>query len=193
MDLEAKRSAVTRPEGAIKDAAGRRRMLLEEVRPLLERAQKGDEEVLPKIREALDEVPGLTEVFADLALEAERSLVRYMSGEDLLVREALPRRLAAMRRELAGPHPSPLEGLLVERVAATWLQLRLFEAHYAKNLGNLRIDQGEYHQRRLDRLNRRHLSAIRALAQVRRLLKASVTQINIAGQQVNTASGFYHE
>jgi hypothetical protein len=109
-----------------------------------------------------------------------------MSGDDLLVREALPRRLAAMRRELAGPNPSPLEGLLAERVAATWLQLRLFEAHYAKNLGNLRIDQGEYHQRRLDRLHRRHLSAIRALAQVRKLGPA--IQINIADKQINTTS-----
>jgi hypothetical protein len=187
VDLEAKRSSAARPEGAIEGAAGRRRRrkLLEEVQPLLERAQKGDKEVLPKIRAALDEVPGLTTLFVDLAREAERSLIRHVSGDNLLIKEGLPRQLETMRKDLAGPNPSPLEGLLVERVVATWLQLRLFETHYAKNLGNLTVAQGEYHQRRLDRLHGRHLSAVKSLSQVRKIGPA--VQINIADKQINTA------
>ena len=49
------------------------------------------------------------------------------------------------------------------------------------------IAQGGYHQKRLDQTYRRHLSAIRALAQMRKLLKGGViTQINIADKQINT-------
>jgi hypothetical protein len=134
----------------------------------------------------------LAKLFVGLSREAEHGLIRHISGGDLLVQEALPRQLAAMKQELAGPNPSPLERLLAERVVATWLQLSFFEAHYAKNLGNLHIAQGEYHQRRLDRLYRRHLSAMRTLVQVRKLLKPGVpqvAQINIAEQQINTAKG----
>jgi len=174
-----------------KEGVERRRKLLEEVQSVLDRAHEGDREVLPRIREALDEVSELAEALFDLSREAERSLIRHMSGENLLVQEALPRQLKAMKEELAGANPSPLERLLVERVVATWLQLSFYEDHYVKNLGNLYIDQGEYHQRRLDRLHRRHLSAIRTLAQVRKLVKPGVpqvAQINIAEQQINTAS-----
>jgi hypothetical protein len=49
------------------------------------------------------------------------------------------------------------------------------------------IAQGGYHQKRLDQTYRRHLSAIRALAQIRKLLKGGpITQINIADKQINT-------
>ncbi|GAF81060.1 unnamed protein product [marine sediment metagenome] len=38
-----------------------------------------------------------------------------------------------------------------------------------------------------DRAHRRYLQAVKALAQVRKLLGASVTQVNIAENQVNVA------
>ena len=45
--------------------------------------------------------------------------------------------------------------------------------------------QGEHHQKRMDRAHNRHLSAVRALAQVRRM--APPVQINIADKQINNA------
>jgi hypothetical protein len=52
---------------------------------------------------------------------------------------------------------------------------------------SMTIAQGSYHQKRLDQTYRRHLSAIRALAQMRKLLKGgAITQINIADKQINT-------
>jgi hypothetical protein len=45
--------------------------------------------------------------------------------------------------------------------------------------------QGEHHQRRIDRAHNRHLSAVRALAQVRKM--GSAVQINIAEKQINNA------
>ena len=49
----------------------------------------------------------------------------------------------------------------------------------------MNMAQSEYHQRRLDKLHRRYLSAIKALAQIRKMGPA--VQINIAEQQINTA------
>jgi hypothetical protein len=49
------------------------------------------------------------------------------------------------------------------------------------------LDQGDYYQRHQDRAHKRYLSAVRALAQVRRLLTPAV-QVNIGGQQVNIGS-----
>jgi hypothetical protein len=181
-------AAVTKPAKTTEDGTERRRKILEEVHPLLEGAHKGDKEVLPKIREALDEAPELARIFVDLSQEAERSLIRHISGDNLLVQEALPRQLEAMRKELVDPNPSPLERLLIERVVASWLQVRYFEAHYAKNLPNLNVVQSEYLQKRIDRAHKRHLSAIRTLAQVRnKLLKPTIAQLNVAGQQINMA------
>jgi hypothetical protein len=51
------------------------------------------------------------------------------------------------------------------------------------------ISVDDYHQKRLDRLHKRYLSAMRSLAQVRKLLKPKVAQINIGEkQQINTGT-----
>ena len=93
-----------------------------------------------------------------------------------------------MREEIAGENPSPLERLLAERIVATWLQIQLFEGIYASGVSKgMPIARDGYHQKRLDHAYRRHLSAIRALAQIRKLLKGgAITQINIAEKQINT-------
>jgi hypothetical protein len=90
-----------------------------------------------------------------------------------------------MREEVAGSSPSSLERLLAERVVASWLQVQLFEGLYIENMENATIKQADYYQKRLDRAHRRHLSAIKTLAQIRRL--GPVLQINIGKKQVNTA------
>jgi hypothetical protein len=76
---------------------------------------------------------------------------------DLLTKEIGPRQLAAMREELAGPAPSPIERLLVEQVVATWPQLQYFEARYASIMGDLTMAQSEHQQKRIDRAHRPHL------------------------------------
>ncbi len=66
------------------------------------------------------------------------------------------------------------------------LQLQPFEGLYAQNMGHLTMTQAEYHQNRIARAHKRHLSAVRTLAQVRKLLKpAAVAQINIADSGVH--------
>jgi hypothetical protein len=133
------------------------------------------------------QTPGVAEALGgDLAEQAERSLVRAASGDDLALREALLRKLELMRQELAGPNPSPLERLLVGRVAACWLHLHYAEMLYAQNMGKLSAGWEELHQRRISHAHRRYLAAIKTLATVRKLA-VPVLQVNIARRQVNVA------
>ena len=162
---------------------------VEELRGLLGKAEKGDKDAVPEIRQILDEHPDLAWRFVEVAQVAEDTLIEKMTGEeDLAVKEIMRCQLKAMREEIAGENPSPLERLLAERVVATWLQIQLFEGLYASGMSkSMTIAQGGYHQKRLDQTYRRHLSAIRALAQTRKLLKGgTITQINIAEKQINT-------
>ncbi len=151
---------------------------------LIDRAQDGDEEALPVLRKVLDKAPRIAR-FVDLARNVERSIVEKMSGDDVFTQEAIPRNLKAMRGEIAGENPSPLERLLAERITVCWLELQYFQAIYTQNLGNFSIIQGDYHQRRIDKAHRRYLSSIKALAQIRKMGPA--VQINIAEKQINTA------
>jgi hypothetical protein len=100
--------------------------------------------------------------------------------------EALVTRLDLMRAEVAGDNPTPLEVLLTERVVSSWLVVEVLEA-----LMNAQLKRGEGVPRAptsylkfiigwLESANRRHLSAIRELARVRKL------QNNTPGVQFNT-------
>ena len=162
-----------------------RRQVAKELKALMVRAHEGDEEALPRLREILDEAPELMRKLMDPASIAERSTVGLYGKDDLLRQEAIPRVLKQMRSELEGQDPTPLERLLVERVVATWLQVQCYETLYTQNAREMTIAQGEHHQRRIDRAHNRHLSAVRALAQVRKM--APAVQINIAERQINTA------
>jgi hypothetical protein len=162
--------------------------IVERLQDLLRKAEKGEEDAVPEIRKILREHPGLAWRFVDVVHIAEDALIEVMTEEgDLATEEIMRYQLEAMRAEIAGEKSSPLERLLSKRVVVTWLEVQFFEALYAQNMRKLTIPQAEHHQKRLDRAHRRHLSAIRALAQVRKLLKGgAITQINIADKQINT-------
>ena len=95
---------------------------LKEYDSLMERTKRGDETTLPVLREMLTE-PLIVEIWGNMAAYAERSLIRKLSGNDLAIREGLHRKMESLRAELAGPTPSPLERLLVERIVVCWLHL----------------------------------------------------------------------
>jgi hypothetical protein len=162
---------------------------VENLRDLLRLAKKGQEDAMPKIRQILSEHPDLAWRFVHVAHIAEDILIGKVTREgDLATKELFRCQLEAMREEIAGENPSPLERLLAERIVATWLQIQLFEGIYASGVSKgMPIARDGYHQKRLDQTYRRHLSAIRALAQIRKLLKGTaITQINIADKQINT-------
>ncbi len=169
------------------DEVEERRATVAKLRDLAERAQDGDEEAVLDIRKILDGSPDLAWRFIKgPAKMAESALIDEITkDEDLAFKEFLRHQLESMRVEVVGENPSPLERLLAERVVATWRQVQLFEGLYALGMKNEVMSQGDYRQQRLDRAHRRHLSAIRTLAHIRKLGPA--VQINIAEKQINTA------
>src|SRR5262245_29967602 len=157
----------------------------EELRALTDRAQKGDKTALPALRELLKEPAAVDLLGGDLAKQAQLTLVTKFSGQNLLFKESLTRKLDLLRDELAGPNPTPLERLLVERVVACWLHLHHLETIYAGK-ESMSLELGSYYQRSISSAQKRYLAAIKTLALVRKLA-IPVLQVNIARKQVNVA------
>ena len=183
MRVERGGAAVAR---APKDKA---KALMRRIDDVVKRADRGDEKALFITRGLMDGLPDLLDAYGNLAAAAEDALVGLYADRSVVTREALKRTLAEMRVELAGPQPSPLEKLLVERVVACWLQSYHADHAYARALKELPSKEVDLYQRRQDRAARQYLKAIRSLADVRRLIIPPM-QLNLAENQVNiTAAG----
>jgi hypothetical protein len=84
-----------------------------------------------------------------------------------------------MEFELAGPDPTPLESLLVQRVLICWLRLHLAEF----NAGTCGTDSTtEAFQRQLERANRLYLSSVKMLATVRRMALPLRVDLNLTAR-----------
>jgi hypothetical protein len=104
----------------------------------------------------------------------------------MAIKEMAERRLKLLRKELAGPNPTPLETLLVERIAWCWFSVNLIELTLAQRGAEMTLTLHEHHQKRLDQAHKRYMGAIKALAQVRRL-QLPMVQVNVGHNQVNVA------
>lgn len=77
----------------------------------------------------------------------------------------------ALREELAGPNPSPIVYLLVERVVATWLQANYFDAVSAQALNTDEKPRlAAYRAKRQEQAHRMYLTSLAALTTLRKLL-----------------------
>jgi hypothetical protein len=152
---------------------------------LTDRAQKGDKTALPALREVLKDPAAVDLLGGNLASQALLTLIEKFSGKNLLFKESLRRKLELLRAEVAGPNPTPLECLLVERVVATWLHLHHLEMIYAGK-ESMGLQLGAYYQHSISSAQKRYLAAIKTLALVRKLA-VPVLQVNIARKQVNVA------
>ena len=151
---------------------------------LLARAEQGDERALATVRAIFDASPACWDRAGNVATMAEEVLVRLVAGDGALSHEAIHRKLAALKANLAGPTACPLERLLSERVVLCWLQVHQADERAARRASQHEVAGGDYDQRRQDRAHKRYLSALHALAQFRRLQIPAV-QVNIGAQQVN--------
>jgi len=145
----------------------------EELESVVSRAMDGDATVLDRLRQILDEHPEIWAHYGDLAVRAEARWLDMIASKNLFMKECVLRKLDAMRAELEVNSGSPLEALLAERVVATWMQMAYYEAAAAQN-GQLPLAEREFLQKRVDRVQRRHLAAIKSLADVQRLLPITV-------------------
>ena len=137
-------------------------------------AQRGRKEILPKLREALDNSPELWRHFGSLTLQAQASWIHLIAGKDLYLAEALRCHLDSMREDLAGPNASSLERLMVDRILACHVQVLYFEAHEAQNPGGRNPKLDQYLLTRQDQAHRQFLSAVKTLATVRQLAARTI-------------------
>ena len=92
---------------------------------LIKRAENGDESALSEVRDFIDtKAPEMWGIWGDVAENAQRRWVKRISENNPMAQEGLKRHLSEMKSELAeGREPSPLENLLIDRIAVCWLQL----------------------------------------------------------------------
>ena len=80
-------------------------------RQLVERANQGEPEALIRLRKFLDVNPSIWEQAGDLTTVAERAWTERIAGADRLAAESVKRRIARLKADLTGPHPTALENL----------------------------------------------------------------------------------
>ena len=157
------------------------RARIAELRALSEKVEAGDKEARKELRRLVRaSSPEVIGRASDIGRRAGRVLAYTAAGGDPLTEEALYAKLDAMRMEIAGENPTPLEVLLTERVVSLWMFTALLEvlmsAQYQKRLSNgaERSSRSSpsyiiQQSRILDSATRRYLAAIRELARVRKL------------------------
>jgi hypothetical protein len=153
--------------------------ILARLHRLVQRAEEGDESVLPELRAALAVNGWVWQDYGDLGRQSEAAWLQLIAGKNLLLLEATRRKAEQLRAELAGPGPSPLERLLVERIVSCWLQTNYADAAYAQ-LKGASPAQHTAALRRQNSARQRYLQAAKALATVRKLLRPSLSPVDLA-------------
>jgi hypothetical protein len=144
--------------------------VLERLRKLVQRAEQGDEAALPELRMALDVNPWCWQRYGDLGRQSQAAWLELAGGKNLMLKESASRKAEQLRAELAGPEPSPLERLLVERIVSCWLQTSYADAAYAQ-LKEASPAQHVAALRRQNAAQQRFVLAVKSLATVRKLLQ----------------------
>jgi hypothetical protein len=110
------------------------------------------------------------------------TIIERAGGKHDFRRQCVAGQLDRVRAELEGPDPSPIERLLAERASLCWFLVNWYETAYVRcRTGTFK--EGDYHEKMIDRANRRFLSAVKTLAQVRKLALPNL-QVNIGRNQV---------
>ncbi len=146
---------------------------------LIRRAQEGDPAVLDELRAALDANPTVWERCGDLALQAQASWLNLVAGTDLFLHESLSRKLEQVKSELGVETATPLERLLIDRVAACWLQTHYADAAYAQ-LKQPTPAQHTAALRRQSACQQRYMQAIKTLVITRKLLRPALSPVDLA-------------
>jgi hypothetical protein len=152
---------------------------------LIERAVAGDETTRSEVRALVLAKPALARFAGNLASQVEAGWLRLWAGKNVVSHEAMTLELEKLKSSLAGAASTPIEQVLVDRVAACWLQANYADAVEATH-GDRTFAQAEMALKRQTMAHKRLLSALKTLAEVRRFMSPTV-QVNIAEQQVNLA------
>jgi hypothetical protein len=153
----------------------------EHLEALVTRARQGDESVLPELRQHLDRHPQVWQTCGNLAAHAQAAWLNLVGGADLVIKESVRRQLDQRQQELAGPRPTALESLLVQRVLAALVQVNYIDIIYARAQSSNVTDVLLHElQRRQESAGRCLTEAVKQLELARRLGKGKNTPIRLA-------------
>jgi len=137
---------------------------------------------LPDPKAFLAQHPELARQIGDLPWQVETSLLDLLCGSDALAREAIHGQLDAMRADLGLAEATPLEKVLIQRVAVTWLQLHQADLEVTAKLlkGGGATHAIGCAQKRQQQAHQRWLSSVKTLATVRKLLRPAPSPVEVA-------------
>ena len=162
--------------------------LLGELQALTDRTKGGEPGSDLELKAWLDRHPEVWHHLGDLAKHAEHAWLELIGGPDPALKGSVALKAAELRAELCGASPSPLEGLLADRVVACWLQVHHADA-VAAQARDQSLKQADFALKRQDRAHRRYLSAMGALTALRRLLPAAAVGMEAPGPGAGVEPG----
>jgi hypothetical protein len=139
------------------------------LRRAVERAEAEDGSALPVVRDAVTDPLAVALLAGDLPRLAEQGLIAALAASLPGMRETVTRQLEALRAELLGADPTPVERLLVDRVVMCWLQVQEADLRDGLCAGRFESGQSKYLVGRMNGAHRRYLAALKALELVRKL------------------------
>jgi hypothetical protein len=154
---------------------------------ILDRARQGDKSVLPDLKAILDDNPCLWQESYRLVSLVEQGWLDKISDKNLLLSQSIRRQVEAMKKDLAGASPTPLEQLLSERIVAAWLAVQHADLSDSTNDPS-GSKVAEMRLKRVESASRRFLAATKALAVVRRLTNGLKIEIRHVDRQAADTS-----
>lgn len=149
---------------------------------LIELANTGKAEALQALEKRYIDTPDLKHrPIIEQWVQATRlgQMFKDSDGTKLCVEQ----RMTGLKARLSRENQTPLESLLIQRIVMCWLDVQDHELRYS-NLGDTTFANYEFRSRMLDRAQKRYLSAVKALAFIRKL-EIPAIQVNIGEKQVN--------
>jgi len=99
----------------------------------IDRAERGDVASLPYVQRLLDARPEMAERYGDLSQRVQAKWLRLISGEDLVMRDCVMRKLNDLREKLTVESPRNVEPIMIEEVLTSWLRKYFFEVKLSEN------------------------------------------------------------
>ena len=136
----------------------------EEFDELVFRATGGSDEAVADLRDALRANPACYRLLGDLARHVQICLVELITKDATVAREALNLNMNHLRKSLLRDDSSALEQLVAEEVVASWLDLAFQRIGHSQEHPTETI--AKRREQRLERSQKRHLAAVRALHEI---------------------------
>jgi hypothetical protein len=149
---------------------------------ILDRARAGDKSVLPELKRILDDNPFLWQENYQLVSLVEQGWLDKISDKNLLLSQSIRRQVEALKKDLAGASPTPLEQLLSERIVAAWLAMQYADLSDSTNDPS-GSKVAEMRLKRVESASKRFLAATKTLAVVRRLTHGLKIEIRHVDRQ----------